>query len=279
VFGCGDGHLAHELAKRSRLRVIAVDTDAERVAAARNMLIAAGVYGSRVAVHHVDSLNELPFVGEFANLVVSASAAAEAVRVLRPGGGVLCIGTPRQAPARKLSKQEMQNLLGKTNVEPKLTDGASGRWARYVKPPLDGAGEWSHQYGLADNAAYGGETLRGARTTYEFGVQWVGRPGPRYQPDRSGRKPAPLAVNGRLFGQGRNRIVAIDAYNGTILWSLEIPLFARFNIPRDTGNWCADGEHVFAVVKNRCWQIDAATGRVVCTHDVVRGRRKEWAYE
>ena len=49
----------------------------------------------------------------------------------------------------------------------------------------------------------------------------------------------PLAINGRLFIQGLHRIAALDAYNGAILWSLEIPDLERFNMPRDCSNWCA----------------------------------------
>ena len=110
-------------------------------------------------------------------------------------------------------------------------------------------------------------------------MQWVGRPGPRYQPDRNGRKPAPLAVNGRLFGQGLKRIVAIDACNGTILWSLEIPDFGRFNMPRDCGNWCADADYVYAAARDKCWQIDAASGDVVAFHDLVPGRQTDWTWD
>ena len=99
--------------------------------------------------------------------------------------------------------------------------------------PPAGAGSWTHQYGRADNGAFGGEELGGASTISDLEVQWIGRPGPRCQPDRNGRKPAPLSVNGRLFVQGLNRIVALDAYNGSILWSTEIPDLLRMNMPRD----------------------------------------------
>ena len=80
-------------------------------------------------------------------------------------------------------------------------------------------------------------------------------------------------MNGRLFVQGLERITALSSYNGTILWSLEIPGFMRFNVPRDCGNWCADDDHVFAVVKDRCWQINAATGAVELTYDVLPAGR------
>ena len=52
--GCGDGHLALELARRTKLRIYAVDADPAKVAAARQMLDAAGLYGVRVTVHQAD---------------------------------------------------------------------------------------------------------------------------------------------------------------------------------------------------------------------------------
>jgi len=251
VLGCGDGRLAYEIARRAGLRVIGVDTDGPSVAAARRALHEAGMYGARVTVHRVDSLDELPFVGEFANLIVSdcSTALEEIRRLLRPGGGIALLGQPGGEPTR------------------------------IVRPPLEGTGAWSHQYGRADNSAYSGETLRHARSAGSLGVQWLGRPGPRYQPDRNGRKPAPLAINGRLFGQGRRRIVALDAYNGTVLWSLEIPGFVRFNMPRDCGNWCADDDHLFAVIKGECWRIDAADGTVSHVYNVLPGDRAGGAWD
>ena len=66
-------------------------------------------------------------------------------------------------------------------------------------------------------------------------VQWLGRPGADFGIDRNPRMPAPLAVNGRLFHQGMNRIIALDSYNGAVLWSLEIPALRRVNMPRDAG--------------------------------------------
>jgi len=251
VLGCGDGRLAYEIAKRANVRVIGFDTDAKNVAAARQALHEAGMYGARVIVHLVDSLDHLPCIGGFANLIVSehSPASEEVHRLLRPGGGIALLGQP------------------------------GGELARIERPPLEGTGVWSHQYGWAGSAAYGGETLQRARSTDELEVQWLGRPGPRYQPDRNGRKPAPLAINGRLFGQGRRRIVALDAYNGAVIWSLEIPAFARFNMPRDCGNWCADSDYVFAAVKDKCWRIDAADGTVSKTFDLLPGDKTGWAWD
>jgi outer membrane protein assembly factor BamB len=144
---------------------------------------------------------------------------------------------------------------------------------------LPGAGEWTHQYGRADNSAFGGETLSGATKSTDFEVQWIGRPGPRFQPDRNGRKPSPLSTGGRLFVQGLQRIAALDAYNGVPLWTVEIPDLHRFNLPRDCSNWCADEANLYAAIRNKGWRIDAAGGAVSRLYDVLPGPKKEWRYD
>lgn len=152
-------------------------------------------------------------------------------------------------------------------------------WLQLTRPALPGSGNWSHLYGSADNSAFGGETLQNVNGTNDLVVQWVGRPGPRYQPDRNGRKPSPLSVNGRLFLQGLQRLVALDAYNGTILWSLEMPRLGRFNMPRDCGNWSADDDSVYVAIDDRLWQLDAQTGTVTHMHSVPPGPNKAWSYD
>jgi len=242
VMDCGDGRLAYELARRSRLRIIGLETDPEAVAAARRALARAGAYGVRVAVRRVGSLSDLPLPSCFADLVVGGPE-NQARRLLRPGG-IAWLG--------------------------------EGRTVK--RPPLPGAGEWTHQYGRADNSAFGGEALGGARSTADLVTQWVSRPGPRYQADRNGRKPSPLAANGRLFLQGLERIIAVNAYNGTVLWSRELPGFLRFNVPRDCSNWCADDSSLYVAIGGKVHRLDAATGAVSRSYDVVPGP-KPWEWD
>ncbi|MCH2374147.1 MAG: PQQ-binding-like beta-propeller repeat protein, partial [Planctomycetes bacterium] len=287
VLGWESGQLAYEIARHSDLRVVGVDTDPDKVESARETLRRCGVYGTRVALHVVESLSKLPFTSSFANLVVSesivadglpVSAAAEVSRVLRPDGGVAVLG--RLARGKHgFSGGFLSAWLESSGTEGELQVSDDGVWARVVRPPLNGAGEWSHLYGRADNAAFGGEMLSGVRSSSDLRVQWIGRPGPRGQPDRNGRKPSPLSTGGRLFVQGSHRLMGLDAYNGTILWGLEIPLLERFNMPRDSSNWCADKEHLFVAIRNRCWQIDALSGQVVKFHAPIAAKRRGWKYD
>ncbi len=262
VLGCGDGRLVYELAKQSNLFVHGVDTNPTHIAEARNLLKQAGVYGARTSARCVDTYETLPFNGCFANIIVtdqlnetdySANAQVEIMRVLRPNGGLLYLCHSEKIKARLIP---------------------------FERPALSGAGVWSHQYGDPSNAANSYDTLQGATETDALNVQWIGRPGPRAMVDRNPRKPAPLAVNGRLFTQGLHRIIAQDAYNGAILWSLEIPNIHRFNIPRDCGNWCADNDYLYAAVADKVWKIDAETGRLIKFFDIVKPFEEnfDWGY-
>ena len=99
--GCGTGELALALALRSTLRIVAVDPDAENVPPRRELLSAAGLYGTRVVVQQRD-LATTGYPAYFADLIVSRRALdadldprceTEAARLLRPYGGIRCAGT------------------------------------------------------------------------------------------------------------------------------------------------------------------------------------------
>lgn len=268
VLGSATGRLAYEIARQSDLYVLGIETDAEAVATSRAALMEADFYGRRVAILHVDSFDNLPLPLHFANLVVSERvltgadlpiSVAEVEQLLQPATGIAVLGSTQQFSS--------------------LAEADQITWQTVSGQPVEDAAQWSHMYGGANNAGYTGETLSGTSSTSEMEVQWMGRPGPRYQADRQGRKNAPLSVNGRLFLQGLHRIVALDSYNGSVLWSLETPTFLRFNIPRDSSNWCADNNYLYAVVEDRCWKIDAATGEVLTMHDVTVGPRDAWDYD
>jgi len=181
-----------------------------------------------------------------------------------------------------LETEPFADWLAAASLKSESIDDRSGGWLRVTRGPPTGAGQWSHLYGSADNSAFGGESLGGVKSADELEVQWIGRPGPRYQSDRGNRKPSPLSTAGRLFLQGWRRMLAVDAYNGSLLWSLEIADLERFNMPRDCSNWCADDRWVFAAVRDRCWRINAADGTISRMFPVQAARSKEavwdWGY-
>ncbi len=263
---CG---LAEELIRQSQLRVLCLCSDHKEVLAARKRFRSLGWYGSRVVVRHVDDFDELPFTRHWANLVVSEATLTSGAppmsghsiqQVLAPTGrAVLGVFQEAAAPGAVARLNEWASTKG-GNVD--VSKDSAGQWVSLNGLKFEGAGDWSYIYGGAHNAAYGGESLAGAKTSDDLKIQWLGRPGPRYQADRTGRKTPPLSFGGRLFLEGLHRIVSLDIYNGSVLWSLEIPGFERYNIPRDSGNWCGDNDSLFAVVRDRCWRINTADGNV-----------------
>ena len=271
VYGCGKGQLAYELARRSGLTVVGVDEDASAASQARKLLAEAGAYGSRVTVHQVKSLAQTPLTRFFANLIVSDAAvsqgkcpgaAAEMYRMLAPGGVAVL-------PAN----DAVSAWLKAGNVKAETV----GQWRVVRRGPLPGSGTWTHQYGTAGNAAFAGETLGGASATSDVEIQWLGRPGADFGLDRQVRMPAPLFADGRLYHQGMQKIIALDGYNGAVLWLMEIADLLRVNIPRDASNWCADEARLFVAVRGRCWALDGPTGKLLATY-AVPDTGHDWGY-
>jgi len=287
VWGVADGVLMHELAAGSDLTVIGLDTDARRVADVRNDLYRAGVYGPRITIQHASDMAHLPYPDNFANLIVSERAlaegrypgrAAEMHRILRPrGSAAVLFGPAGQQEVAMASEQ----WLRADSIDFYRRETSSGTFYVVTKPVPAGAGSWTHQYGDAGNTADSHDDLGGVTGTDQLRVQWLGRPGADFGMDRNPRMPAPLAANGRLFHQGMNRMIALDAYNGTVLWSMEIPGLQRVNMPRDAGNWCTDDKRLYAAIQDKCWAIDHNDGTLERAFELPKGfsqRDYEWGY-
>lgn len=287
VLGLRDGRLTEGLARQSKLHVVAIDDDAERIERVRAKLASAGLYGPRVAVLNA-SLEHLPLTDHVANLVVSERAfskpalvtpADEIHRILRPGGGVAMLGggasldTPdTQAVKERLEKRTAHAPDGTW----KIVDH-NGTWAICRRAPLDGVGQWTHMYADPANTSNSGdESLAGAMR-----LQWFGEPGPRGIVDRHHRNVAPLVRDGRAFIPGDNALLAVDAYNGTPLWSKDIPHSRRLGAPFDAGNMAVAPDHVYLAVEERCLALDVRSGKLNTTHTIpapIRGRARHWGY-
>jgi len=286
-YGCGEGRLAYELARRSELNIIGVSEDPATVGRARQALRAAGLYGSRVTIIETP-LSKLPHTKDAFNLIVSADMltatncsgqSSEMFRVLRPGSGMASIGYPAGV-AGSLSNWPALDTWIRTGISTNhasiQTD--SGRSVRVMRDPLAGGGTWSHGYAdPANTACSQDQRINGAGMR----LQWFGLPGPRGMIDRGCRNPQPLAVNGVLFVEGINRVSAQDAYNGRIYWSLEIPKLIRVNIPRDASNMCADEDSLYLAVKDKCWRFEAYSGQLTqhyALHSPNQSANYDWGY-
>ena len=265
LLGVGDGRLAYELARRSELVVHCVEPDGQRVAAARRMLDAAGVYGVRVVVHH-GGFDPLPYASYVGNLVlldeelsggVRNCAAAEAYRVLRPCGGVLCV-----VPAGTESAVLRQWL--EAGGVPAREIRTQGTTVQVVRGALPGAAEWTHQYCDASRPAASSDT----HVRLPLKMLWFGEPGPAKIISRHWRTPVPLFVDGRMFVSGEHHLMALDAYNGRQLWCRDIPDVGRYPGKYRGGGAVADADSVYVAVGTGCVRIGAAAGETVQTYEV-----------
>ena len=276
VLGGVDGSLALELVRKSDLQVVVLEQDVAKIKAIRASLDEAGVYGVRASVL-AGSLGERKIGPMLFNLIVSEShllkgqlppsASVDVLRSLAPSGGTLVLG-----PVGNLD--EAQRWLGQADKRLVRSVGGEARWLVHERPRLVGAGEWTHQYGNAQNTSCSGDDL----VKGEMGVKWWGEPGPRPMPDRGPRNPAPLSADGRLFIQGDRMLFGLDAYNGTVLWSFSSPEMRRANIPRDSSNMVAAGDRLYLVQGRYCIGIDGATGERAIRFQVNDGRHNDWSY-
>jgi outer membrane protein assembly factor BamB len=238
--GCGTGELTLELARRTNLRIYAVDRDAANVQNLRQTLDRAGLYGSRVTVHCCDPAT-VPYADYCADLVVSGRSLAEesneellaaANRLCRPHGGTLAIG-----PA------------GTIRIS--------------TRGPLAGAGTWTHQNSSPANTLCSDEQL--VRGPLE--MLWF-RDTDFLQANRHGRAPTALVQDGRTFVQGLNGLRAQSLYNGRVLWEFDAPsILAAYNREHSIGaawtggNICLGPDRVFLHDGKVCFVLDASTGR------------------
>jgi outer membrane protein assembly factor BamB len=193
---------------------------------ARTAIAAAGLYGRRITVSQLgDTLPYAPYLFNHVQAAPDLLPEAELLRVTRPYGGTLRIGDREQ-----------------------------------TRGPLAGAKNWTHNYGSPANRQCSDDKLvRGP-----FSILWYGEPGPRQRIDRHATPPMPLVVNGRMFLEGYDLLMAYDIYNGVKHWERSIPGVTRRKLPVGTSNLAADHQHLYAIVNNReCWQLDAETGDTI----------------
>ncbi|MHC4741830.1 MAG: outer membrane protein assembly factor BamB family protein [Planctomycetota bacterium] len=240
--GCGTGRLAYELAKRTDLHIYAVDSDPVKVAEARELLDAAGLYGTRVTVlqRHLAETN-LP--DYFADLVVSAESVEngddnvprkEIDRLLKPYGGAACLGRPE-------------------------------RMIVTFRGPLEGAGNWTHQYCDPANTNCSTDELVAA----PLEMLWFAD-NDFEMPSRHGRGPAPLCLDGRIFVEGMHGLRAIDAYNGRILWEYSLgnilEAYDQEHLMGTAGtgsNFCVTNTGLYVRRGGQCLLLDPGNGKLI----------------
>ena len=128
-----------------------------------------------------------------------------------------------------------------------------------VADPLEGAGQWTHQYAYPANTCCSSDNI----VQGPLGMLWF-RDSDLDSPQRHGRGPAPLFLDGRLFVEGLNSMRAVNAYNGRLLWEYPLPdILKAYNGEHLMGtsgthsNYCIARESLFvrAMARTYCGSI------------------------
>lgn len=241
--GCGED--TPDLLLNEKYLVHGLDADPAKVDAARRAIHMAGVYG-KVSAAAFDG-KRLPYTDNLVNLIVAPAgskvAREEILRVLVPGGVA---------------------MLGDEKL---------------VKPWPEDIDQWTHFLHGPDNNAVAADRRAGVPRS----LQWVSEPKWGRSHEELASFSAAVSANGRLFFivdeaplasvryAGQWRLVARDAFNGTLLWKRKIPVWMDHlrhfrsgpaHLPR---RLVADGDAVYVTLglAGAVAALDAATGETI----------------
>jgi outer membrane protein assembly factor BamB len=267
--GCGDGELTVALRAGKSYLVHGLDADAAKVAAARERVRKAGLYGP-VSVGRLER-PRLPYGENQVNLLVVSKpcgiALPDVLRVLVPRGVVL---------ARK-------GVLAARDAKPKPEPCGLEGWVKYVKPRPANIDEWGHFLHDSGNNAVARDRVVGPPRR----LQWIAGPGWSREHDATPSVFAPVTAGGRIFYFQENgpvsvleerlpdkwSLVARDAFNGALLWERPVPgLYSSRviwgHIPvHSQRRLVADGERVYVTpgLGRAVSVLDAASGKTLRT--------------
>ncbi len=252
--GVSDGELTTALQATSAIQVHGLVLDAANVELARSTIHAAGKYGDVSVIPFAGT--ELPYIDNLVNLLViddqGQVSEVEILRVLVPNGIA-------------------------------LKKDATGGWTKTVKPRPANIDEWSHYlHDASGNAVAHDDVVNSPRH-----LQWVGSPRWSRHHDRMASMSALVSTNGRMFyimDEGSRisiqlpskwKLIARDAFNGTILWKRDITEWQNQLWPLKSGptnltrRLVSTDNEVYTTLSydSPMVAIDAATGKNLRTYE------------
>jgi outer membrane protein assembly factor BamB len=283
AWGVGSGRMIEELARQSRLHVIAIDPDPLKVRTARDRFAYLGLHGERVAVLLADPrAAELP--PYFASLMVSeqpeklaltdGTFVREVFDALRPYGGTMCLALKPAERLRFTHAVEESKLAGTV-----LKDSPAGMLLVRAGA-LPGAGNWTHEHADAGNSRVSTDSLVRA----PLGILWFGGSSNDGILPRHGHGPQPQVIDGRLIIEGIDKLRALDVYTGRPLWDAPLPgVGARYNnLLHQPGanaggtNYISTPDGIYVAYRDACVILDPETGRKTGELRLPGGAR--WGY-
>lgn len=252
--GTTNGELTAALQTSKSIQVQGLSKDSTMVEEARKAIRAAGKYGD-VSVTQFSGA-ELPYIDNLVNLIV-----------IEDQGDV--------------SKDEILRVLVPNGVA--LVKNAAGGWSKTVKPRPTNIDEWSHYlHDASGNAVAHDDVVNSPRH-----LQWVGSPRWSRHHDRMASMSALVSSNGRMFyimDEGSRisvqlpskwKLIARDAFNGTILWKRDIVDWQNHLWPLKSGptqlsrRLVSTDHEVYAPLgfNSPTVAMDAATGKELRTYE------------
>lgn len=198
--GSADAELAQSLKPNAATQVHLLTRDADQISPLRAKLRAGGHYGV-ISVDRLDG-DLLPYVDNLVNLLIVEDQTG-------------------------ISKDEILRVLVPNGVA-YAKDG--DQWQRIVKPRPEDIDEWTHYLHDATGNSVADDDVVGPPRH----LQWVGSPRWSRHHDRMASMSALVSSGGRMFyimDEGSRisiqlppkwKLIARDAFNGTVLWKREI---------------------------------------------------------
>ena len=193
---------------------------------------------------YADNLVDLLIIPSWSNDDGGSPAQDEILRVLRPRGTAFVGGVDDEG----LLRQWNRNSDGLEQVSL-----AGGNWAQFAKPPMAGAGSWSHwEHGPDNNPVSEDEVIKAPYLT-----QYLAHPSYIAMPSIT------TAAGGRTFlaighithhereWDTMFKLIASNGYNGTVLWERQLPegylVHRSAFIATDDAFYMIDGERALVL--------------------------------
>ncbi|MFT6617536.1 MAG: outer membrane protein assembly factor BamB [Limisphaerales bacterium] len=287
-FGVDDVDLLQSVLAQSKLRIIAVDPDPEKVRQLRDSFESLGLYGKRVTVHQgtPTDFQAPPYITSLAHVGNAPSARLNPAEVktlynsVRPYGGILNLACSKsQLPA----VEELIKRADLKNAEIQITPLG----IQVVRTgALPDSADWTHQYGDIANSVKSDDS----RLKLPLGVLWFGGSSNMDVLPRHGHGPPEQVIGGRMFIEGINSLSARDVYTGRVLWIRRFedlgtfgiyynetykdtpldPAYNQKHIPGANGrgaNYVATEDAVYLAIADGCHVLDPQTGN---TRQIIR---------
>ncbi len=248
VLGLESGSLVEELVRQSNLYVIAIDSDADKVAAVRGRLQEAGFYGERACVRHGDPLayGLPPYLASLIVTEYPGRISPDDIRAafswLRPYGGTIALNRASLSGELPVDASAGGPLHG-------LKVHEQGDWILIRREgALPGAADWSHEDATA--AATGASTDQFVKAP--LGLLW-------FDASKEWHRKAGSALvrvaGGRVLVKAAG-LDAVDVFTGRQLWHTALPFKHAA-----TDQLVTAPDAIYVTNGKMCLMLNPATGK------------------